>query len=104
MMRRTLNPEEIYMSKVNIVRAWKDAEYRQALSEAERALLPQHPAGIVELSDDDLAYTAGGTDTGTDTWQLVTYGCCPTVFPCTGGGTHNIATIGCCPQGVLLEQ
>jgi mersacidin/lichenicidin family type 2 lantibiotic len=42
-----------------IVRAWKDEEYRASLSEAERALLPDHPAGHYELSDADLASIAG---------------------------------------------
>jgi mersacidin/lichenicidin family type 2 lantibiotic len=39
---------------MDIIRAWKDAEYRNSLSEAERAALPPNPAGIVELSDDDM--------------------------------------------------
>jgi mersacidin/lichenicidin family type 2 lantibiotic len=51
------------MSELNIIRAWKDAEYRQSLSEAERALLPEHPAGLIELSDADLI-AAGGRPRG----------------------------------------
>jgi mersacidin/lichenicidin family type 2 lantibiotic len=43
-----------------IIRAWKDEDYRASLSEAERALLPEHPAGLIELSDDELAKLAGG--------------------------------------------
>ena len=38
------------MSNKNIIRAWKDEDYRLSLSEAERALLPGHPAGLIELS------------------------------------------------------
>lgn len=38
----------------HIIRAWKDEEYRMSLSEAEQALLPQHPSGLVEISDDEL--------------------------------------------------
>ncbi|OLE96798.1 MAG: hypothetical protein AUG75_15990 [Cyanobacteria bacterium 13_1_20CM_4_61_6] len=91
------------MRENDIIRAWKDEEYRQSLSEAERILLPQHPAGIVELSDGELMYVTGGTDTGTNSWQLLTYGCCNTVIPCTGG-TRNIATIGCCPSEELFMQ
>lgn len=96
--------KEVNMSHVNIVRAWKDEAYRESLSESERALVPTHPAGFIELSDDDLAQTAGGTDTHTDSWQMLTYGCCNTAFPCTGGGTHNIATVGCCPQFEMFEN
>lgn len=39
------------MSAFDVVRAWKDEEYRLALSEAQRAELPANPAGIVELAD-----------------------------------------------------
>jgi mersacidin/lichenicidin family type 2 lantibiotic len=38
-----------------IVRAWKDAEYRLGLSEAERAALPEHPA---RLARPDFVVTA----------------------------------------------
>ena len=41
------------MSNNDVIRAWKDEEYRLGLSEAERALLPAHPAGAVEISDAD---------------------------------------------------
>jgi mersacidin/lichenicidin family type 2 lantibiotic len=51
------------MSAVDIVRAWKDAEYRQSLSEAERAQLPDHPAGLIELTDAELEDVAGGVYT-----------------------------------------
>ncbi|HEY7124231.1 MAG TPA: mersacidin/lichenicidin family type 2 lantibiotic [Ktedonobacterales bacterium] len=47
------------MSNVDIVRAWKDAEYRQGLSAEEQTLLPEHPAGAIELPDEDLAQVAG---------------------------------------------
>jgi mersacidin/lichenicidin family type 2 lantibiotic len=48
------------MSTLDIIRAWKDEEYRLSLGEAERALLPAHPAGLVELADADLELVAGG--------------------------------------------
>jgi mersacidin/lichenicidin family type 2 lantibiotic len=47
------------MQKIDVVRAWKDARYRQSLTPAERAELPQHPAGLVELSDEDLKSASG---------------------------------------------
>jgi len=47
------------MKKENIIRAWKDEGYRMSLSEAERAMLPENPAGILELSDAQLG-AAGG--------------------------------------------
>ena len=48
------------MRNMDIIRAWKDPEYRLSLSEAEKALLPDHPAGIIELTDADLGAVAGG--------------------------------------------
>lgn len=48
------------MTNVDIIRAWKDEEYRMGLTEAERAELPEHPAGLVELTDAQMAAVAGG--------------------------------------------
>jgi mersacidin/lichenicidin family type 2 lantibiotic len=48
------------MSHNNIIRAWKDEEYRRSLTEAERAVLPEHPGGFVDLGDADLAVIQGG--------------------------------------------
>jgi mersacidin/lichenicidin family type 2 lantibiotic len=48
------------MSSKNIIRAWKDEAYRLSLSEAERAALPEHPAGVVELGEAELGVIDGG--------------------------------------------
>ena len=48
------------MSHLDIIRSWKDSEYRRSLSEAELASLPGHPAGLIELSGTDLDAIAGG--------------------------------------------
>ncbi|HMD61401.1 MAG TPA: mersacidin/lichenicidin family type 2 lantibiotic [Opitutaceae bacterium] len=48
------------MSIKNIIRAWKDEDYRRSLSEAERALLPEHPAGLIELSGAEMDGVNGG--------------------------------------------
>jgi mersacidin/lichenicidin family type 2 lantibiotic len=47
------------MSSAKLIRAWKDEEYRLSLSEAERALLPENPAGSIELTDAELELAAG---------------------------------------------
>jgi mersacidin/lichenicidin family type 2 lantibiotic len=47
------------MHKVDIVRAWKDEEYRLSLSEEERRQLPPHPAGLIELDEAQLASARG---------------------------------------------
>ena len=44
------------MRSEDIIRAWKDTSYRETL-EVE---LPAHPAGMVELDDDELEAVAGG--------------------------------------------
>jgi mersacidin/lichenicidin family type 2 lantibiotic len=49
------------MLRDRIIRAWKDPEYRQSLSEEERELLPENPAGAIELTDDELDMAAGGS-------------------------------------------
>jgi mersacidin/lichenicidin family type 2 lantibiotic len=54
--------EKIVMSHRKIIRAWKDEDYRLSLSEAERALLPEHPAGALELTDAQLEGAAGGLE------------------------------------------
>lgn len=48
------------MTAKDIIRAWKDENYRQSLSEGERLTVPENPAGLVELTDDDLGVAAGG--------------------------------------------
>jgi mersacidin/lichenicidin family type 2 lantibiotic len=51
------------MSKLDVVRAWKDEEYFNGLSESERSRLPVDPAGMTELTDEDLGFAEGGTVT-----------------------------------------
>jgi mersacidin/lichenicidin family type 2 lantibiotic len=48
------------MSNGDIIRAWKDDDYSSSLSETQRSQLPTNPAGIVELSDEDMEVFAGG--------------------------------------------
>ena len=74
------------MKKLDIVRAWKDATYRNSLSAAERAALPMNPAG--ELDNDELAMVAGGEEMRTH--RVFSLGC-----PCPAKVT-TLATL-CCP-------
>ena len=48
------------MTTKNIIRAWKDAEYRNSLSESERASLPPNPAGLIDVADAGLDDSGGG--------------------------------------------
>ena len=48
------------MNTTDIIRAWKDAEYRESLSDAQRAALPENPVGLIEIPTAALAGIAGG--------------------------------------------
>ena len=48
------------MNRADVIRAWKDPLYRAGLSSEERAALPAHPSGLVELCDADLKHASGG--------------------------------------------
>jgi mersacidin/lichenicidin family type 2 lantibiotic len=91
------------MNKNDVIRAWKDPFYRASLSEEAQAALPRHPAGIVELSDDQLR-TWGGSEPITTAINCTNYtfgtlkACCP---PITTAATCTQYTFtgasGCCP-------
>jgi mersacidin/lichenicidin family type 2 lantibiotic len=49
------------MSNIDVIRAWKDEDYRSTLSQAELDFLPANPAGPTELSDEALRSVDGGT-------------------------------------------
>jgi mersacidin/lichenicidin family type 2 lantibiotic len=44
---------------IDVVRAWKDPEYRKTLTSEELASLPANPAGASEVSDEELGEVAG---------------------------------------------
>jgi mersacidin/lichenicidin family type 2 lantibiotic len=52
--------DHINISDIDVVRAWKDEEYRSSLTEAQRAQLPENPAGMIELTDEALNEVVGG--------------------------------------------
>jgi mersacidin/lichenicidin family type 2 lantibiotic len=67
------------MSLKHIIESWRDEEYRESLDAETRSLLPESPAGEVELSEADLADVDGGTSvtltvtvTWTWTWNIET--------------------------------
>ena len=75
------------MSHIDIIRAWTDPEYRLSLSEAEQAMLPEHPAGCIELTEAELDGVAGGLRQE----QTMTVGgkicCCDSVDICWTAST-----------------
>ncbi|MGI0493746.1 mersacidin/lichenicidin family type 2 lantibiotic [Alkalinema pantanalense CENA528] len=54
------------MSQENIIRAWKDADFRNSLNRDAKTVLPDNPAGLIQLNDTDLG--AIGAGMATDTW------------------------------------
>ena len=56
------------MRTEDIIRAWKDEAFRQSLDTNQQARLPEHPVGLIELHDEDLAEAAGGV---TFVWCLI---------------------------------
>jgi mersacidin/lichenicidin family type 2 lantibiotic len=62
------------MSSIDIIRAWKDEEYRLSLTEEQRAMLPDHPSGLIELEDEELKTVMGAGERHTYTYPR----CCVT--------------------------
>src|SRR5262245_53030277 len=50
------------MNSAEIVRSWKDEDYRLGLSAAEQLVAQGNPAGLVALSDEELSEASGGAD------------------------------------------
>lgn len=50
----------INISDIDVVRAWKDEEYRSSLTEAQLAQLPENPAGMIDLTDEAINEVVGG--------------------------------------------
>lgn len=48
------------MKRSDVVRALRDPEVRARLSEEERAQLPAHPSGVIELNESELTEAFGG--------------------------------------------
>jgi mersacidin/lichenicidin family type 2 lantibiotic len=71
------------MSELNVIRAWKDEEYRASLSAAERADAPPNPAGAIDVLSsvqNEVAGTGGswfGAGISVD-WMPCSVMICPT--------------------------
>jgi mersacidin/lichenicidin family type 2 lantibiotic len=68
------------MSIQDIIRAWKDGNYRDSLSEEQQALLPENPIGE-PLSQEDLLSVNGGLP---PVWTGFTGSCKEGVITCPG--------------------
>lgn len=48
------------MSDADVIRAWRDPEFRATLDADQQVALPPHPSGLIELSGAELDSVAGG--------------------------------------------
>lgn len=67
---------------IDIIRAWKDEEYRNSLSETQRAHLPENPAGMAEITDEEIDAVLGGLRPGPGWVPSITDDCPNSVFVC----------------------
>jgi mersacidin/lichenicidin family type 2 lantibiotic len=66
------------MPNVDIIRAWKDEEYRLSLTDAERAMLPDNPAGLIQLEDEEMKAVLGAHGTHGNCLTVTFPKCCVT--------------------------
>ena len=71
------------MNVTDVIRAWKDPEYRESLSDEQQAALPANPAGLIELSDKSLGVVVGAS--GEDSCRLPACGNTHGGFICNSG-------------------
>ncbi|MDD1428529.1 mersacidin/lichenicidin family type 2 lantibiotic [Dolichospermum sp. ST_sed9] len=69
------------MSNLDIIRAWKDEEYRNSLSAEQQEQLPANPAGLVELNDEDMSSVSGGCTTCGNPFHTLAFTCKPNTSP-----------------------
>jgi mersacidin/lichenicidin family type 2 lantibiotic len=91
------------MNKTDVIRAWKDPLYRATLSAEQQAALPHHPAGLTELSDDQLR-TSGAGEVVTTAPNCTNYtfinlrACCPPITTAINCTQYTfVASSGCGP-------
>ena len=76
------------MRTEDIIRAWKDASFRESLNEEQQANLPDSPVGMVELGEEGLTQAAGGAIVPIPISLLICSWLCPSFVP---------DTYQCCP-------
>jgi mersacidin/lichenicidin family type 2 lantibiotic len=91
------------MSTLDVIRAWKDEEYRASLRDFEIALLPAHPAGAVELPLDDLHFAGANENLVSYPGICTCLGICPFTIDILCGSTMEFfaCTLLACPPWIL---
>jgi mersacidin/lichenicidin family type 2 lantibiotic len=90
------------MKKNQIIRAWKNPDYRQQLEESFHQI-PDHPAGWLNLTESELNEVMGGEEAFALELEASsaagsTFGCCTFWRICDGLNTNYLGTYGCCPS------
>ena len=82
------------MSNLDIIKAWKDENYRANLSSSEQELLPENPAGAIELSGSEMEDIDGGSTSWVVTAiSFATANLCYSIYK---RGSCDVWTFGCC--------
>lgn len=91
------------MSRPDVIRAWKDEEYRASLRDFELALLPANPAGAVELPLDDLNSAGANENPLTYPGMCSCIGICPFTIDLLCGSTMEFlaCTLLACPPWIV---
>jgi mersacidin/lichenicidin family type 2 lantibiotic len=77
------------MTRLNVVRSWKDPRYRRSLSAQQLQTLPEHPAGAATLTDHELKAASGLMDEEDE------FGVLTTSFDCTSPTFVHWKACGC---------
>ena len=68
------------MPTIDIVKAWKDEDYRNTLTLEQRANLPAHPSGIIDFEVPEIqeegSFEASPVACGKQTTKSVFLNCC----------------------------
>jgi len=81
---------------VDVIRAWKDEKYFRSLTPSQREALPAHPAGLIELSDNDIRQVFGGSGSTNTDCSHPAIGC-SNVLSCNPSAfTTMCSTFACC--------
>jgi mersacidin/lichenicidin family type 2 lantibiotic len=91
------------MSNLDVIRAWKDEEYRASLRDFQLAVLPAHPAGAVELPPDDLDSAGANENPVSYPGMCTCLGICPFTNDMLCGSTMEFfaCTLVMCPPWIL---
>ncbi len=84
------------MNIQQIVRAWRDGEYRDSLNSETLASLPDSPVGEIELNDGDLSEVIGESDTVTISVAITVGVSAVLCASYLNGGSCEVDTSGCC--------